>query len=189
MTTRHISLLASAVGLGLLAAALHPAVAALPKGAHAPDFATQGARAGKPFAFRLGEALKHGPVVLYFYPKAFTSGCTMEAHAFAAAIPQFRAAGASVLGLSADDLPTLEKFSTQECSNAFPVATASPQTIAAYDARLTMVGAPTGLADRITYVIAPDGQNRGKIVMAYAAMDWKEHVPRALAAVKAITGK
>ena len=176
------------IGVALAAAlVLHPAQAALPQGSAAPDFATQGALGGKPFAFRLADALKHGPVVLYFYPKAFTSGCTMEAHAFAAAMPDFRKAGATVLGLSADDLPTLEKFSTKECSSAFPVATASAQTIAAYDAKLRVAGVPTGISDRITYVIAPDGKGGGKVTMAYAAMDWQGHVPHALAAVRAIT--
>ena len=162
-----------------------PALAELPVGAKAPDFATQGALAGKDFAFRLSEALKAGPVVLYFYPKAFTSGCTLEAHAFAAQIEDFHNAGASVLGLSADNLPALERFSTSECGGKFPVGVASGALVAAYDAPLSVVGIHTGLASRTTYVVARDG----RIAMAYTAMNWRGHVPRALAAVRVLAGK
>jgi peroxiredoxin len=169
----------------LALAVASPALADLPVGAKAPDFSAQGALAGKDFAFRLSEALKRGPVVLYFYPKAFTQGCTLEAHAFAAAMEDFHKAGASVLGLSADELPALEKFSTSDCGGKFPVASATPETIKAYDAPLTMAGIHTGLTSRTTYVIGRDG----KITMTYTAMDWREHVPRALAAVKALAGK
>lgn len=154
-------------------------------GARAPEFAAQGALAGKGFSFRLSEALKHGPVVLYFYPKAFTSGCTLEAHAFAAASDDFHKAGASVLGLSADDLPALLRFSTSECGGKFPVASADKALIEAYDAPLKVVGIRIGLSSRTTYVIAPDG----RIAMAYTAMDYREHVPRALAAVRKLAGK
>ena len=177
--TRKLTL--AAIG-SVLASLVSPASAALPTGAKAPDFSTQGALAGKPFAFHLAEALKHGPVVLYFYPKAFTSGCTMEAHAFAAAMDDFHKAGATVLGLSADNMQALESFSTKECSNKFPVGIASPAIISAYDAPLKMALVNTGLASRTTYVIAPDGH----IALAYTAMDWKEHVPKALAAVRAL---
>ena len=174
-----MKLATAALALALVAA---PAAAHLEPGAKAPDFSTEGALAGQPFAFHLAEALKKGPVVLYFYPKAFTSGCTMEAHAFAEAAPQFKAAGATLLGMSADDLPKLKQFSTAECRNAFPVATATPQTIAAYGVALTMIGVHTGLTTRTSYVIAPDG----KITMVWDAMDWKEHVARTLAAVQAL---
>ena len=161
------------------------ALAELPVGAKAPDFATQGALAGKDFAFRLSEALKAGPVVLYFYPKAFTSGCTLEAQAFAAQIEDFHKAGASVLGLSADNLPALERFSTSECGGKFPVAVANSALISAYDAPLSVVGIHVGLASRTTYVVARDG----RIALAYTAMDWREHVPRALAMVRKLAGK
>ena len=96
-----------------------PLAAALPTGAKAPDFTTTGAVAGKPFKLHLADQLRKGPVVLYFFPKAFTSGCTAEAHAFSEAIGDFKKAGAQVIGMSADDLPTLEKFSIEECRNAF----------------------------------------------------------------------
>jgi thioredoxin-dependent peroxiredoxin len=109
------------------------APANLPMGTRAPQIVTQGALAGKPFTFNLEQALKKGPVVLYFYPKAFTSGCTLEARAFAEAHGEFRKAGATVIGMSADDLPSLQRFSTEACGSKFAVAVATPQTIAAYD--------------------------------------------------------
>ena len=95
------------LGLALTIGAL-PAGAALPQGAQAPDFFTTGALAGKPFKLHLKEQLRKGPVVLYFFPKAFTKGCTLEAHAFSEANKEFRKAGARVIGMSADDLPRLE---------------------------------------------------------------------------------
>ena len=101
--------------------ALAPATAALKLGAKAPDFTTTGAVGGKEFKIHLAEQLRKGPVVLYFFPKAFTSGCTAEAHAFSEAIDDFKKAGAQVIGMSADDLPTLHKFSTEHCRSAFPV--------------------------------------------------------------------
>src|SRR5215469_4199676 len=102
-----------------------PATAALKVGDKAPDFTTTGAVGGKEFKLHLAEQLKKGPVVLYFFPKAFTEGCTKEAHAFSAAIGDFKKAGAQVVGMSADNLERLHDFSTKECSSAFPVATAS----------------------------------------------------------------
>src|SRR4051794_12776907 len=97
-------------GLVIAGLALAPAAAALPVGAKAPDFTTTGAVAGKPFKLHLAEQLKKGPVVLYFFPKAFTSGCTAEAHAFSESIADFKKAGAQVIGMSADDLKTLHDF-------------------------------------------------------------------------------
>ena len=158
------------------------ASAALPVGSKAPDIRTTGAVGGKPFRLHLAEQLRKGPVVLYFYPKAFTEGCTLEAKAFADAMPRFRAAGARVIGLSADDLPTLKRFSTEGCRSAFPVATATPATIRAYDAVLKQ---KPELSDRISYVI---GRN-GKIVMVHADLNWKDHVAKTLAAVQAMNKK
>ena len=155
-----------------------PAVAALKVGDKAPDFTTTGAIAGKAFKLHLAEQLSHGPVVLYFFPKAFTSGCTAEAHAFSEATADFKKAGARVIGLSADDLPTLQKFSVEECRNAFPVATASPAVIKAYDVKLPMVN----MTNRTSYVIARDG----KITMVHSEMGWKDHVAKSLAAVRAL---
>ena len=156
-----------------------PALAELPVGSKAPDFSTTGALAGKPFKLHLAEQLKHGPLVLYFFPKAFTTGCTAEAHAFSEAAADFKKLGARVIGMSADDLPTLEQFSVKECRNAFPVATADADVRKAYDVVLKQ---KPEYANRTSYVI--DG--KGKIVMAYTNMDPTEHVQRTLAAVKAL---
>jgi len=166
------------LGLALVALAI-PASAALPVGAKAPDFATTGAIAGKPFKLRLKEQLRHGPVVLYFFPKAFTKGCTLEARAFSEATADFRKAGARVIGMSADDLATLQRFSVEECRNAFPVATATPALIKAYDVELKQ---KPGLTDRTSYVI----DRRGRIVMVHSDLDWSQHVQKTLTAVKAL---
>ena len=155
-----------------------PAPAALKVGDKAPDFTTTGAIGGKEFKLHLAEQLKKGPVVLYFFPKAFTSGCTAEAHAFSEAIGDFRKAGAQVIGMSADDLKTLKDFSTKECRSAFPVATASPPIQKAYDVAWA---AHPGITTRTSYVIAKDG----KIVMVHDDLDFSQHVARTLAAVKA----
>ena len=155
-----------------------PALAALPEGAKAPNFVTQGAVGGKPFKLALAEQLRHGPVVLYFYPKAFTKGCTLEAHAFSEAMPEFKAAGARVIGMSADDIETLKKFSIEGCRSAFPVARADSKVIKAYDVALPA----TGLSNRTSYVIA----RNGRIVMVHSEMDWKDHVTKTLAAVKTL---
>ena len=165
------------IGIAILAAA--PTAAALPTGAKAPNFTTQGAIAGKPFRLNLAEQLKHGPVVLYFYPKAFTEGCTLEAHAFSEAAKDFKKAGARVIGMSADDLPTLEKFSVEGCRNAFPVATATPEVIKAYDVGLKQ---KPEMTDRTSYVI----DRSGKIVFVHSDLDWSEHVAKTLAAVKGL---
>ena len=114
-----------------------PLYAALQPGAEAPDFTTQATLAGKPFTFSLADALKHGPVVLYFYPAAFTPGCTVEAHEFAEATEKFKALGATVIGVSHDPIDTLNKFSVSECRNKFAVASDADQNITKeYDAVL-----------------------------------------------------
>ena len=163
----------------VLLALSQPLGAALPVGSQAPDFRTTGALAGKPFNLHLRDQLRHGPLVLYFYPKAFTQGCTLEAKAFADAMPQFRKAGARVVGMSADDLDTLKRFSTEACRNQFPVATASPATIKAYDVALKQ---KPELTDRTSYVI----DRKGRVVMVHSDLDWKDHVAKTLAAVKAL---
>lgn len=170
------------LAIAILATALTPATAALPTGAKAPDFVTTGALAGKPFRLHLKQQLRHGPVVLYFYPKAFTKGCTLEARAFTQAMPEFRKAGARVIGMSADDLPTLQRFSVEECRNAFPVATATAPIIKGYDVSMPVVGKVTGMTNRTSYVI----DRSGKVVMVHSDMDWSEHVAKTLAAVKAL---
>jgi peroxiredoxin len=162
----------------LAAAALPAAHAALTVGASAPDFSADAALGGQPYRFVLADALKKGPVVLYFYPKAFTSGCTVEAHQFAEATPKFAALGASVIGMSNDDIETLKKFSVEACRNQFAVA-ADPgaKVIKDYDAQLAV---KPDMANRISYVISP----QGKVLMAYSSMDPNGHVDAAMKAVE-----
>jgi len=166
-----------AITASALAAA--PATAALKIGDKAPDFTTTGAVGGKEFKLHLAEQLKKGPVVLYFFPKAFTSGCTAEAHAFSEAIADFKKAGAQVIGMSGDDLKTLHDFSTKECRSAFPVATATPEIQNGYDVAWA---AHPGITTRTSYVI---GRN-GKVIMVHDDLDFSQHVAKTLAAVKAL---
>ena len=167
------------LGLAVAVLAASPATAALKPGAKAPNFTTTGAVGGKAFRLELARQLKKGPVVLYFFPKAFTSGCTAEAHAFSESIDQFKKAGAQVIGMSADELPTLKRFSVEECRNAFPVATASPAVQHAYD--VAWAEHP-GLTTRTSYVI---GRN-GRIAMVHDDPDFSKHVAMTLAAVRAL---
>lgn len=165
----------------LLCAAATPAAAALSPGAKAPALATRAAIAGKPFDFDLARALKKGPVVLYFFPAAFTQGCTLEAHEFAEQSAEFGKAGATVVGVSSDDIATLTRFSREACRDKFAVAVGTPQTIAAYDAKLG-----NGMrSNRTSYVIATNGT----IAYAYSALDYREHVRNTLAAVRNLRGK
>ena len=158
--------------------ALAPSYAALAPGAHAPDFTTQASLAGKPFSFSLAEALKSGPVVLYFYPAAFTPGCTVEAHNFAEATDKFKALGATVIGVSHDNIDTLNKFSVSDCRNKFAVASDADQKITKeYDAVLKI---KPEYADRTSYVIEPGG----KIIYEYTALDPDKHVQNTLEAVE-----
>lgn len=162
-----------------------PAFAALKPGDAAPDFTAQATLGGQEFSFSLASALKKGPVVLYFFPKAFTKGCTAEAHEFAEAAANFTAAGATLIGMSADDIGTLHKFSVQECSSKFPVA-ADPdlKVIKSFDSVMVSTSA-LNLSDRISYVIGADG----KIAYAYSDRNPDKHVENTLAAVKALTKK
>jgi len=159
-----------------------PALAALPVGAPAPDFATQGALAGKPFAFSLKQALKKGPVVLYFFPAVFTQGCTIETKAFADAHDQFTKAGAQVIGVSAGAVDKLREFSVEACRNKFAVAVATPKMIADYDVTLPMRAT---LSNRTSFVI---GKN-GKIAFVLSEMRPDGHITGTLAAVQAMGGK
>ena len=155
-----------------------PALAALPDGAQAPAFTTEASLAGKDFKFSLADALRKGPVVLYFYPAAFTPGCTVEAHQFAEATEHFRALGATVISVSHDPIEKLNRFSVQECRNKFAVASdADGSIMKSYDA--VMKGHPE-YADRTSYVIAPDG----RILYSYTAMAPDKHVENTLAAVR-----
>lgn len=169
--------LATAVALAATFAA-GSALAALPNGAKAPQFTTQATLAGKAFEFSLAKALKKGPVVLYFYPAAFTPGCTVEAHEFADATAKFRALGATVIGVSHDGIDTLKRFSVSECRSKFAVAADPDQHIMkSYDAVLP---SHPQFANRTSYVIAPDGV----ILYSYTALDPTKHVANTLAVVE-----
>jgi len=165
----------------LIATVAAPATAALPVGAPAPDFSTQGALGGKTFRFSLSQALKKGPVVLFFFPAAFTSGCTIEAKAFADASDDFARAGASLVGVAADPIETLSRFSTEACRSKFPVAVASPRMIADYDVRLPLVPR----SNRTSFVISQDR----RIAFVHAAMRPDGHVEGTLAAVRKLVSR
>ena len=155
-----------------------PAQAALNVGAMAPNFTAQASIGGKEFTFALKDALKNGPVVLYFYPKAFTGGCTIEAHLFAEATDKFKALGATVIGVSHDDIATLNRFATLECRNKFAVAAdTDPHIMKAYDAVLAQ---KPEYANRTSYVIAPDGT----VLYTYTDLDPTHHVENTMAAVE-----
>jgi len=169
-------LVALIAALGIACAA--PAAAQLPTAGTAPDFSAQVAQGGRVTTFSLKAALARGPVVLYFFPKAFTSGCTAEAHDFADHIGDYKKLGAIVVGVSGDSIATQVKFSTQECRSKFLVAADPGLKIASsYDAKVL------GLyANRTSYVIAPDG----KIAYAYTSLDPDKHVANTLAALRAL---
>jgi peroxiredoxin len=154
------------------------ASAALKLGEKAPDFTTEASIGGKQFTFSLAEALKQGPVVLYFYPAAFTSGCTIEAHDFAEATDKFKAMGATVIGVSKDNIETLHKFSVSECRSKFAVAADADQKIMkSYDAVLWL---KPSMSNRTSYVISPTGE----IIYSYTALNPGKHVSNTLAAVE-----
>jgi peroxiredoxin Q/BCP len=155
-----------------------PALAVLKPGAPAPDFKAQASLGGKVFTFSLAKALKNGPVVLYFYPAAFTTGCTIEAHEFADAVEAYHALGATVIGVSHDDIDTLNKFSVSECRSKFAVAADENQSIMkSYDAVLAI---DPKYANRVSYVIAPGG----RIVYEYTSLNPEKHVENTLDALR-----
>ncbi|HXB98389.1 MAG TPA: peroxiredoxin [bacterium] len=173
-----------------------PAWAALKPGAKAPDFSADASLAGKDFKFSLGAALKKGPVVLYFYPSAYTGGCDLEAHTFAAGKPQFDAAGATILGVSADDLERLNAFSLDPnyCAGQFPVATDAGGAIAssfgldmappksgATDVRGVKIG--HGFIPRTTFVIAADGKIAAVLSSKTDSLTPDQHMQKSLAIV------
>jgi len=164
-------------------AAVTGAQAALAVGAQAPDFTTRGALAGRVFRLHLAEQLRRGPVVLYFFPAAFTPGCTAEAREFAERMDEFKAAGATVIGMSADPVDKLARFSTEECRDKFAVASAGPRIVHDYEVALASDNPNLqGRTDRTSYVIS----QAGRIVYAHSAMDYRDHVSNTLAAVRAL---
>ena len=157
-----------------------PVRAALDIGDRAPDFTTSAAEGGKVFQYSLADALRKGPVVLYFFPAAFSEGCSFEAHQFAEAIPEFQSLGATVVGVSGDDIDTLSKFSVQACQSMFPVASDEKHTVMkAYDASLKT---RPGYANRVSYVIAPDGS----VAYHYVSLNPTKHVEKMLGALRAM---
>lgn len=181
MKTLRTLLVAAALGI-----AATPVLAALATGAMAPKFTASGALAGKPIRVDLATSLKKGPVVLYFFPAAFTSGCNLEAQAFAAAIADFRAAGATVIGMTGGNTHQLREFSAKHCAGQFPVASASRELIAQYDVSLGQKeGDRAGWSNRTTYVIDTDGT----IAFTYSDLKPNEHIARSLAAVRSLARK
>jgi len=179
------------VALAILAATLAtPALAELKAGTQAPDFTAPAYLAGQPFTYKLADALKKGPVVVYFFPSAHTAGCNIEAHLFSEAMDKFKAQKASVIGVTAGKVDELADFSkeTEHCGGKFPVA-ADPGAVIAkrYDSPLLLPDGKggsrliEGKSGRTSYVIAPNG----KILHAYDALKPDQHVEETLAAVKA----
>ena len=178
---KHLLQLAAIAVVGTITLA-SPSFAALTVGTKAPDFSAPAYLAGQPFTFRLADALKKGPVVVYFFPAAHTSGCNVEAHLFSQAIDQFKAQHATVIGVTAGNVDQLADFSkeTEHCSGKFAVAADPGAKIAKqYDALLAL---KPGWSNRTSYVISQSGS----IVHVYSNLDPKEHVKETLDAVKAI---
>lgn len=171
-----------AIAVALAATFAAPAFSALKTGAKAPAFTAPAYLAGKAFTFKLSDALKKGPVVLYFFPAAYTPGCNIEAHLFSQAIDDFRKAGASVIGITAGNTDQLAKFSAdnERCGGKFPVAADDGARIAAkYEATLAM---KPSWSSRVSYVIAPDGTIR----FVHDEMKPDAHIRQTLAAVQAM---
>ncbi len=173
-------ILARAAALAMAATLLSPAYAALDIGDPVPKFTANAALGGKTFRYSLADALAKGPVVLYFFPAADSADCSIEAHAFAEAIDQFTALGATVIGVSADDIDTLSKFSVKACQSRFPVASDQSKTvIEGFDA---LMQTRPDFANRLSYVIAPNGT----VAYYYQNLNPDKHVQRMLDAVKAL---
>jgi peroxiredoxin len=173
--------LAQATLSTFLALSASAAFAALPEGAKAPDFQLDAALAGKPTTFALGKALRQGPVVLYFFPAAFTQGCTLEAHEFAEATDDFRKLNATVIGVTAGNADRVAEFSKLECRDKFAVAADPGAKVAAlYHTQFTTKDGKA-LSERTSFVIAPDG----KILLSYTDPNPELHIKKAMIAVEA----
>jgi len=169
------TLIASAAAVFGSAAAL----AELEIGETAPDFSVEGFQAGEPASFTLSEALTAGPVVVFFFPAAFTSGCEAQAASFAESIEDFEALGAQVIGITAGNTDQLAEFSTQHCASAFPVFAIADGMMGEYEVRLLM---RPGWTRRTTYVI----DQNSTIALTYSELSPYEHVDRSLAALRAL---
>jgi len=185
------------VGLLLSAVVTIPAFAALKQGAKAPDFSAKASLAGKEFTFSLKDALKKGPVVVYFYPSAFTGGCNIQAHTFAENKEKFDAAGASIIGVSRDGIARLNAFSAdpQYCAGKIAVASDADGAIAkSYD--LTKMSLPAGLKDtrgevidhefteRTTFIVTPDSKVAAVLSTADDKISPAAHVEKSLEVVR-----
>lgn len=174
--------MAMSFGLGLSLAAM-PAqgIAALQQGAKAPDFTLSAAQGGKPFSLSLKQTLKKGPVVLYFFPAAFTPGCTMEAHLFAESSDDFNRLGARVVGVTAGNIERVAEFSKSECRDKFAVAADPGARVAAkYDAAIQRPN-QAAISSRTSFVIAPNGT----ILLSYTDSKPQAHIEKTMAAVRA----
>ncbi|MTW01546.1 redoxin domain-containing protein [Duganella ginsengisoli] len=186
--------------LAAIAAAIAslPAYAALKEGDAAPSFTAQASKAGKAFEFSLKDALKKGPVVVYFYPSAYTGGCNVQAHTFAVNHDKFTAAGATVVGVSLDSIARLNDFSADPnyCAGKFPVAADADGRIArSYD--LAIREAAPGKKDtrgididhatteRTTFIVTPDG----RIAAAVGGLTPAANVEKALETVQQLSRK
>ena len=176
-----------------------PAWAALKPGDTAPDFTAKGSLGGKDFTFNLKDALKKGPVVVYFYPSAYTGGCDAEAHAFAEDADKFAAAGAQIVGVSADSLDRLKVFSADPefCAGKFPIASDADTKIAAtYNLKVTppRAGAKDvrgneighGFIERVTFVVGRDGKVLSTMSSADDHLSPVDHVDKSLALVQSL---
>jgi thioredoxin-dependent peroxiredoxin len=178
---KHLLKLAIAGVTGALAFA-SASFAALKVGDAAPAFTAPAYLSGQPFTFNLADALKKGPVVVYFFPAAHTSGCNVEAHLFSEAIDKFKAENTTVIGVTAGNIEQLADFSkeTEHCGGKFPVAADADAKIAKlYDSSLVL---KPGWSDRTSYLITPSGS----IAYAYTALSPDKHVKEMLDAVKAL---
>ncbi|MDC7674603.1 peroxiredoxin [Asticcacaulis machinosus] len=174
-----MSLIKSASLLAALAltTSATPALAALKAGDKAPDFKLQTATDGKVSAFSLKDHLKKGPVVVYFYPKAFTGTCSLEARTFADNMPKFKAMNVTVLGVSTDTIQKVTEFSTADCQGKFPVAADTDAKVAkAYDTKMAAVN----MAARVSYLITPDH----KVAAVHEAGDGVSHPMKMLEAAQ-----
>ena len=174
-----------------------PAIAALKDGDSAPDFKTQASLAGKAFTFSLKDALKNGPVVVYFYPSAYTGGCNVQAHNFAVNHDKFAAAGATIVGVSLDSIKRLNDFSAdpEYCAGKIAVASDADGKIAkSYDLAIREASAGRkdtrgveidhGFAERTTFIVTPDG----KVAATIGGLTPVENVEKALETVQKLTG-
>lgn len=179
---KSLTKIAMSLGIGLSLAVIPASgIAALQKGAKAPDFTLSAAQGGKPFTLSLKQTLRKGPVVLYFFPAAFTPGCTIEAHLFAEASDDFNRLGARVVGVTAGNIERVAEFSKSECRDKFAVAADPGAKVAAkYDSAVQRPG-QVAISSRTSYVIAPNGT----ILLSYTDSKPQAHVEKTMAAVRA----